>query len=91
MSRRTSLLGTFVLSALTMALYRFPFWIVEEFGDISLEQAWFHLTLDGGQTLATVPAALLRATARELLLKPLACIQGCITLLIYQIVRIQIM
>lgn len=72
MSRRTALLGVFLLSALTMALYRLPYWIVEEFGDISLEQAWFHLTLDGGQTLATVPTALLRGTARELLLKPLA-------------------
>jgi phosphoglycerol transferase len=70
--RRTALLGVFLLSALTMALYRLPYWIVEAFGDISLEQAWFHLTLDGGQTLATVPTALLRGTARELLLKPLA-------------------
>ena len=72
MNRRTALLGVFLLSALSMALYRLPYWIVEEFGDISLEQAWFHLTLDGGQTLATVPTALLRGTARELLLKPLA-------------------
>jgi phosphoglycerol transferase len=70
-SRRVALLGIFALSALAMALYRLPYWIVEEFGDISLEQAWFHLTLDGGQTLATVPKALLRGTARELLLKPL--------------------
>lgn len=72
MSRRTALLGTFVLSALTMALYRFPFWIVEEFGDISLEQAWFHLTLSGTQTWATVPTALVRGTVRELVLKPTA-------------------
>lgn len=72
MSRRAALLGVFVLSGLAMALYRLPYWIVEQFGDISLEQAWFHLTLDSGQTLATVPTALLRATARELLLKPLA-------------------
>ena len=71
MTKRTALLGVFVLSALTMAMYRLPYWIVEEFGDISLEQAWFHLTLDGGKTLATVPTALLRDTVRELLLKPL--------------------
>ena len=31
---------------------------MEEFGDISLEQAWFHLTLSGTQTWATVPTAL---------------------------------
>lgn len=71
MTKRTALLGVFVLSALTMALYRMPYWIVEEFGDISLEQAWFHLPLDGGRTLATVPTALVRGTVRELLLKPL--------------------
>lgn len=72
MKRHTALLGVLMLSALAMAVFRLPYWIVEEFGDISLEQAWFHLTLDGGQTLATVPTALLRATTRELLLKPLA-------------------
>lgn len=60
MTKRNALLGVFVLSALAMALYRLPFWIVTEFGDISLEQAWFHLTL------ATVPTALVRGTVRRL-------------------------
>ena len=59
------------LSVVSMALFRLPVWIVEAFGDISLEQALFHLTLDTGQTLSTVPRSLVRHTARELLLKPL--------------------
>lgn len=54
-----------------MALFRLPHWIVQEFGDIGLRQAWFHLSLDGSQTLFALPTDLLRRTARELLLKPL--------------------
>lgn len=62
------LLGVFLLSALAMAFFRLPYWVVDNFGDVSLEQVLFHATLDD---VSAVPAGLLRSSAREFVLKPL--------------------
>lgn len=62
------LLGVFLLSALAMAFYRLPYWVVDNFGDVSMEQVLFHATLDD---VSAVPAGLLRSSAREFVLKPL--------------------
>lgn len=62
------LLAVFVLSALAMAFFRLPYWVVDNFGDVSMEQVLFHATLDD---VSSVPTGLMRSTAREFVLKPL--------------------
>ena len=54
--------------AVAVLLFRFPFWIAGNFGEISFEQLLFHATADTTGT----PWRLIRSGLRELLLKPIA-------------------